>query len=131
MTSKIYKLIIIILSLVIASFLGFFTLVIYPSVQDNGPVRQISLQDGTNWKACQVEVVDKEVERQVAKYRYIISKDNTCPKYPQKMYISKSEYINELQNNKGWGIFDDHYIWPDLIPPDIKQTNQSSTNSSK
>jgi predicted ATP-grasp superfamily ATP-dependent carboligase len=131
MKPKLSIFIIVSLTLVIMGLLSFFGFVIYPDIQRNEPSRQISLRDGTDWKACQVEVVDKELQRQITKYRYVISKDNTCPEYPQKMYISKSEYINELQNNKGWGIFDDNYTYPDLIKPDIKQTNQSSSNSSK
>jgi hypothetical protein len=93
--------------------------------------KEVPSPNGKSIKACNVRVNDKETNRLITAHRFIFSKDKTCPALPGDYYISKEEYIKELQNNKGWGIFDDDYVYPDMIPADIKQTNQSSSNSSK
>jgi hypothetical protein len=107
-------------------------------VQDIGPVYHrnsleipISLADGRDWKACKTIILDKTLQRPEISDGYEISKDNTCPQFPKQIFITKQEYINYLQNNAGWGIFDGQSIYPDMIPPDIKQAYQSSSNSSK
>jgi hypothetical protein len=89
----------------------------------------ISLEDGRQWKACNVTVIDKDLNRMVTAHRFVISKENKCPEFPQDLYISKAEYIKDLQNNKGWGIFDRDYIWPDMIPADLPKTSSSSKSN--
>ena len=112
---------------ILASSLFFFG-VIYPDTQRRGAEIDVSVNNNKQ-KACMVTVVDKEVNRKVAFYRYVISKDNTCPERPQDLYISKSEYIEELKNNNGWGVFDDHFIYPDMIKPDISRQSQSKSST--
>jgi hypothetical protein len=91
--------------------------------------RNISLADGKEWKACNVRVKDKETNRLIAGHRFVISKDGSCPSRVQDYYISKSEYINELQTKPGYGIFDQDYTYPDLIPPDLTVTSSSSKSN--
>jgi hypothetical protein len=121
-----------IIQFVIISIGPFFYSQVYSSdMKSRSAEIDISLEDGRKWKACNVTVIDKDLNRMVTAHRFVISKENKCPEFPQDLLITKEEYIKELQNNKGWGIFDRDYIYPEMIPPDIKQANQSSSNSSK
>jgi hypothetical protein len=130
-----FKKILILVCIIQFAIISFGTLFIFHvrSFDDKSRSTEIdiSLEDGSQWKACNVTVIDKDLNRMVTAHRFVISKENKCPEFPQDLLITKEEYIKELQNNKGWGIFDRDYIYPDMIPPDIKQTNQSSSNSSK
>ena len=90
---------------------------------------QPAVVNGKDLKACRVNVIDKNLNRTISAHRYVISKDNICPKPPEPYkdyYITKDEYIKELQNNKGWGIFDDSSIYPETIPLDLKTSTSSS-----
>jgi hypothetical protein len=77
--------------------------------------RKIWLEDRREWKACNVSVIDRETNRQIASNRFIVSKDGTCPDIPQKHFISKDQYIKDLQLNEGYGVFDDDSIYPIAI----------------
>ena len=132
MTYKISFVIIITQTVLILGGLFFFFNTILPDIKNHSNEKSISLENGKDWKACMVNVIDKEVNREIARNRYVISKDNVCPKNPQNFYLSKSEFINQLNSNKGWGIFDDNYTYPDLIKPDIsKQSSSTISVSSK
>ena len=119
MSNKISISIIITQAIIIILGILFFLTNILPDIKNRGVEKYISLANGKEWKACLVEVNDSEVKRIIARNRYIISKDGNCPISPNSINLTKSQYINELQNSKGWGIFDDDFVYPDLIKPDI------------
>lgn len=91
--------------------------------------RTVRLEDGREWKACNVHVNDKETKRLIAAHRFVLSIDGTCPALPSDYYISKSDYIKELQTNEGFGIFDEDSIYPGVIKGQ-KLNFQTVTNSS-
>jgi hypothetical protein len=93
--------------------------------------KQITLADGKEWKACKIGIREIELimSRSGISSNYTISKDNKCPEISQDYSTSKKEYITYLQNNPGWGVFDSQNIYPDMIPPDLPETSNSSKSN--
>lgn len=134
MTSKIYISIIAIL-LVTLTYISFNSWNYYrltePSINAvYSNEKKVMTTEGEKL-ACSVQVIDKPTGRMIASHRFILAKNNVCPNSPQKFYISKNEYIKEIQSSETYGIFDNDYLDPTIAKPEQWISTLSSTNSSK
>lgn len=68
--------------------------------------------------ACSTRVYDKDTSRLISSHNYSPAVNEKCPQdRPVELYLSKSDYIKEIQNSDTWGIFDYDYINPEAAKP--------------
>lgn len=73
-----------------------------------------------NRLACNTRIYDKESGRLISTNIFILAKNNECSKESQNLYISKNDFIKEIQSSPTWGVFDIDYNDPILAVPDPK-----------